>query len=104
MSLDDGPADRQAHPQALRLRREEGVEQAERLGLGEPDAGILDGDDRPGAILDRLDGGTHDEPASRGWDVAHGLGRVDEQVEEDLLELDPIAEDRRQVARSPSRR
>ena len=34
---------------------------------------------------------------SLGRDVAHGLGRVDEQVEEDLLELDPIAEDRRQV-------
>jgi hypothetical protein len=52
MPLDEGPADRQSHPEAVRLRREEGVEQVERFGLAKADAGVLDGDDRAGAILE----------------------------------------------------
>jgi hypothetical protein len=42
MLLDDRPADRQPHAHAVRLRREEGVEQPVDIFWLDSDAGILD--------------------------------------------------------------
>jgi len=97
MPLDDGAADRQAHPRAARLRRVERLERAIGLQLTEPDARVLDHDDRPRVIIDGFVRAADDEPPPLGRDIAHGLGRVDEEVDEHLLELDAIAQNRWQV-------
>src|SRR5205814_3989510 len=95
--IHDGAADRKPHAQPTRLRRIERLEQARRLGLAEADARILDRDDRPEAIVTLLEGRAHDQPAPLRRDLPHGLDGVQQQVQEDLLELDPIAQHRRQV-------
>src|SRR5882672_11786973 len=91
VAVHDRAADGEPHAQAPRLRRVEGLEEARRLGLPEADAGILDGGDGPGAILARFEGRAHDEPAPLRGDLPDGLDGIQEQVQEDLLELDPIA-------------
>jgi hypothetical protein len=90
-------ADRQAHAQAARFRRVERLEQAIGLQLAEPDARVLDRDDRPRVIIDGLVRAADDEPPPLGRDIAHGLGRIDEEVDEHLLELNAIAQNRWQV-------
>jgi hypothetical protein len=70
-----------------------------RLLLAEADAGILHRDDRPRAILTLFEDRAHDQPAPFGRDLPDGLGGIQEQVQEDLLELHPIAHHRRQVGR-----
>src|SRR5262245_34809754 len=97
MAIDDRTADRQAHAKAAWLRRVEGFEQVAGLDLAEADAGVFDGNDRPGVVIDGFAGRADDEPASLGRTLARGLGGVDEEIDEDLLELDAIAEDQRQV-------
>jgi hypothetical protein len=67
------------------------------LGLVEADARILDGDNGPGTIVEDLASRANHEPAALGRELAHGVGGVEEEVEEDLLELNPIPQDRRQV-------
>ena len=99
MIVNDRAADGQPHAQSVRLRRVERVEQAGRLVLPEADAGILDRDDCPRAVVTVFHGRAHDQSAPLGWDLSHGFGRVRYEVEEDLLELDPIAHDRRHVRR-----
>jgi hypothetical protein len=51
MRIDDRAADRQTHAEPTRLRRVERQEQTGILVSAEAYAGILDGDDRPGAIV-----------------------------------------------------
>src|SRR3712207_5290603 len=80
---DDVLRDPQAEPRPLRPRREEGLEDAREVGLADaaPRVADLDGDGRLQGLL--VDGGAHgDAPA-----LLHRLLRVEEEVEEDLLEL-----------------
>ncbi len=85
MGLDDGPADGQADAHAVRLRGHEGLE--ELLGdlWGDAGSGIRH------AHLDQALGG--ERPRGDGQvapgDILHGLDRVADQVEQDLLHLDP---------------
>jgi len=89
--------DRQTHAEPARLRGVERVEQAIGLEPAEADAAVLHRDDRARPIADRLAGRPDDEPALLGRDLSHGLRRIDEEVDEHLLELDPISQHRRQV-------
>src|SRR6266404_4806906 len=93
----DRAADRQSHAKAARLRRVEGLEQARGRGLAEADAGILDGDDHPGAALTAFEGRADDEAAPLRRNFPESLGRIQDQVQEHLLELDPISRDLRQA-------
>src|SRR2546428_9501795 len=99
MPVHDRAADGEPHAKSAWLRRVERVEQAGRLRLAEADAGIFHRDDRPGAIVTLFEGRAHDQPAPLRRDVSDRLGSIHDQVQENLLELDPIAHDSRQVGR-----
>src|SRR6202140_5126605 len=92
VGFDDRTADREPHTHAAGFGGEEGVEQPVRIFCGDPDAAIghtykhllrivLAGSDRQFArpIRDRL----------------HGFNAVHHQVDDHLLELDPITQDHR---------
>src|SRR5207245_3203299 len=97
--FDDRAADREAHPEPPRLRRVERLEHAGYLRLAEADAEILDSDHRPASIVTVLDGRMHDQLPPFGRDLPRGLNSIHQQVQKDLLELDPIAPDQRTVWR-----
>src|SRR5207245_7750782 len=88
VSLDQGPGDRESHPEALRLRRVERLEDQRQLALGDPAATVAHRDayDAVGA-----DAGRDGEATI----VAgpHGIEAIHDQVEDDLLELNAIGED-----------
>ena len=93
MGLDDGAADRQADADAVRLGRVERLEHLLDALRIEPAAGIahLNQDDVR-AVVPR-----HDRQEARAVaDGAHGLDRIHDQVEEHLLQLDPVARHARQ--------
>src|SRR5689334_8333249 len=76
MTLDDRLADGQAHAQPVRLGGEEGIEDAGPDFRRNATAGVDDADTNAGlilriAFLDEL--GAYDEPAARGFQVAHGV-------------------------------
>ena len=79
----------------MRLGAEERREDVDR-GLGQADAVVahrdLDG------VAPRRRGGDGDTPVTVGVPL-HGLERIAQQVEDDLLDLHPIAQDRGQLAR-----
>src|SRR5260370_32380317 len=97
--LDDRSADRQTQAEPARLRGVERVEQAIGLEPAEADTAVLHRDDWARWIADRLAGRPDHEPAPLGRNLSHGLRRVDEEVDEHLLELDPISQHRWQVRR-----
>ena len=99
MPVHDRAADRQPHAEPARLRRIEGLEEAGHFGLTEPDPGVLDRDDRPRAIVTVLDGRADDDPTPLPRNLSGGFDRIHQQVQENLLELDPITLDPRQVRR-----
>lgn len=94
MALDDRPADREANPHAVRLGGVEGLEQP----LG-------------GARIETRSGVSHVQPdAATGVEsrfdddgsgpirhFVHRLGRVQQQVEDHLLQLNAVDADSRQV-------
>ena len=92
MSLDDRPADRQAHPHPMLLRGYEGLKKLSRH---------FGGKSRPRILDTQLDMGVVDEP--RGYlelpagCFLHGLDGIADQVEEDLLDLDPVDENQRRI-------
>jgi len=90
MGLDDRPADRQPDAHAVGLRREEGVEDA--IGSGRI---------QPHAVSS-----TATSTPARSWfrdivapsavrDCAHGFNAVHDQIQHDLLQLDPVSKDGR---------
>src|SRR5258705_12968704 len=93
MRFDDRSADRQSQPQTARFRRVEGVKQEIERRRRQARTGVLHLDQHalrfvPGA----------DEYLSLSLpNAAHGLDRIEDQVEYYLLQLDPISLDRRQA-------
>src|SRR5260370_28612422 len=87
MRFDDRSADRQSQPQTARFRRVEGVKQEIERRRRQARTGVLHLDQHalpfvPGA----------DEYLSLSLpNAAHGLDRIDDQVEYYLLQLDPIS-------------
>src|SRR6185437_13275338 len=80
----DAEADGEAEPYAGRLRREERLEDLLAQIRGDARPGVLDRDREEGALHARAD---HERAA-----VGHRVRRVEEEVEEHLLELVRIAE------------
>ena len=93
MRFDDRSADRQSQPQTARFRRVEGVKQEIERRRRQARTGVLHLDQHalrfvPGA----------DEYLSLSLpNAAHGLDRIEDQVEYYLLQLDPISLYRRQA-------
>ena len=93
MGLDDRAADRQSHAHAARLGGEEGPEQTVRVLRVDAGSGV-DDLDRHLIGLNRLR--SDQQLALPLGDRRHGLNGVDRQIDDDLLELDPIADHWRQ--------
>src|SRR5687767_6706659 len=87
MSLDDRSADRQADSHSRLLRGDEWLEQLRCERLADPGTGVLDTDrdetSRPGDARNRQ---------RARLTVGHGLDSVPDQVDQDLLHLDPVDE------------
>src|SRR5688572_17582390 len=94
MGVDDRSANRQAQPHALCLG---GLERLEQLGLDlrrKARAGIRDGDLRQRSIGARLHGDGRDQHMPRWRALRHGFNAVADEIEDDLLDLDLVDEDR----------
>ena len=92
MARDDRPADGQAHAQAVRLGAPERLEQAVELFRTDPCPWSL--------TLIRTSNrcaGCGSRRSARPGAFAHGVEGVQEEVEQHLLELDPVAPDSRQL-------
>jgi len=86
--LDDAARDGEAQAHAVRFRGEERFKYVGQLLLRDARAGI------PHTYLDLLTfdaPGLHDEPSGLGRLLAHRVHGVEEQIQEHLLQLDPIA-------------
>src|SRR5690348_9967045 len=94
MRLDDGTAYRQAHSEAARLRTVEGLEYPLEICGFDAGPGILERNKY--AVWSGCSCGMDEQVACSGV-RAHGLNRVDDQVEHHLLQLDPIAPNQRQI-------
>jgi hypothetical protein len=91
MLLDNRPADRQPHAHAIRLRREEGVEQAADMFRLDSGAAILHRDEYLiGPFLAR----SYPQLAMAVCHHTHGLDAVHQKIHYDLLQLDAVAIDR----------
>src|SRR5262249_18394500 len=90
--LDDGPTDRQSHTYSTRLGREERVEDAIRRRRIETSASVVQRDLYfVRSVQLRLD-------PEGSWPVLHHyhcLDAVQDQIQDDLLQLDPIPQDHR---------
>ena len=96
MRIDDRTADRQAHPQAAGLGRVEGLEEALEARRSKARTRIPHRDDyavRPAR------GGADQQLSPPVADVAHRFDRIDDQVQDNLLELDSISLYERQALR-----
>src|SRR6266850_26872 len=96
MRLDDRTADRQPHAHAAGLGGEEGAEQLVHAVRIDPDAGILHGHQHLITLV-RLR--TNHQLARPVRDGRHRLDRIHDEVDEHLLQLDPITEHRSQGRR-----
>src|ERR1700752_5531546 len=93
MLLDDRPADRQSDAQAVRLRREEGVEQPVDIFWLDTDAGILDRNKHLiGPVLAR----SNQKFATAVGHGSHGLDAVHQKIHYGLLQLNSVAINRRE--------
>src|SRR2546427_6107102 len=93
VGLDDRPADREPHAHSTGLGGEEGIEQARDLIFIESDTHVLHGHEN----RVRCVGLRSDDQVAR--PTTHPFARLDavhQQIEDALLQLDPIALDRRQ--------
>src|SRR5690606_35337994 len=87
VGADDRAADGQAHPDAVILGGKEGFE--DRFGIGDAVPGVAD--------LDRdvvTVGGAADPQLPLRGTIGHRVPGVDDQVEDDLLELHAVGDDR----------
>src|SRR5262245_29202706 len=94
MSLDDGPADGQADPHPVALGRVEGVEELVHALRIEANAGIAHGDPH---TVGGLAFGSDQQVPRTVVDANHRIRRVAEQVQDHLLELDPIGCEGRKI-------
>src|ERR1700726_2701716 len=91
MCFDDRSADRQPHAHAIRLRREEGVEQPADMFRLDSDTGILHRDQYLiGPVLAR----SYAQFATTVCHRTHGLNAVHQKIHYNLLQLDAVAIDR----------
>ena len=91
--VDDRAADRQAHAHAAGFGGEEGIEQPIGILGGHADTAVAHRDQNlAGLILSRPD----HQLARPVRDRLHRFNAVDDEVEDDLLQLDPIGEDQGQ--------
>ena len=93
MLFDDGPADREPHTHAIRLRREEGVEQSAHILRFDSDPGVLYRDEYlivP--VLTR----SYLKIARAAGRGTKGLDTVDQKIHHDLLQLNAVTEHWRQ--------
>ena len=97
--VDDRPADRQPHAEPSGLGGDEGLEDALELRLLQAGAGIADRhlDAQSRALAGR------DDQIPRAVDDRHRLARIDQQVEDHLLELDAVTGHRGQSRRTIER-
>src|SRR6185503_15200305 len=94
----DRPADREPEPEAVDLRRHEGLEHLAQVRLEDADAAIGNGNDDGARSVSRLMRlRTNRQPAIRLRLPAHRLGGVHQEIYEYLLELDAVAEHRLQT-------
>ena len=87
MSIDDGPADRQAHPDAARLCRVESRENALEMFRINARPGIAHGHQKATCLGSR---GADRQLSYPCLDRAHCLDRIEDQVQDDLLQLNAI--------------
>src|SRR5713101_6603094 len=88
---------RQPHAQSVGLRRVQGLEETLDVSLLEPNSCVVHDDPHTGACADLVSmRADHQLPTPVG-DVAHRLDRVGQQIQHDLLKLNPIAENRWQI-------
>src|SRR5262245_10873054 len=99
MGQNDRSAYRQPRAQSVSLRRVQGLEETLDVSLLEPNPCVVHDDPHTGTstdlVLMRAD---HQFPTSVG-DVAHRLDSVGQQIQHDLLKLNPIPENRWQIVR-----
>jgi hypothetical protein len=95
--FDDRAADQQSH--AVGLRREERLEQPICIGRIDARAAVLHRDHRMFIVIPM---GLDQQVTWVVADVGHRLDTVDDQIDEYLLKLNPIAEHGRQPVASPS--
>jgi hypothetical protein len=96
MNFDDRPADRKSHAHAAGLRREEGVEEAVRVLSGDSDTAVLYC--YPHLLRFVLVRSEH-QFARTIRDRLHRFDAVHHQIDEHLLQLDPVTKHRRQRRR-----
>src|SRR5262245_20951258 len=92
--LDDGPADGESDTHALALRRVEGIKELVHALTVNPYACIPHHQTHAIGVLSL---GSDQQPARPIVDADHRVRGVAEEVQNDLLELDAIAGDRREV-------
>src|SRR5215813_12725848 len=95
--FDDRPADRQPHPHAAALRGVEGFEYAFQMCRVDARARIAHGHEDTCMLLLGAD---RKLPRSR-LSRAHCFDRVQDQIQDDLLQLDAIAMNRKHFVRKP---
>ena len=94
MGFDDRAADRKSEAQSVRLRRVEGLEEIRLDSRRKPWTRVAYGDED----VARLGLARRDPQFARALaQAAHGLDGVQRQVEEDLLQFDPVAANGRQA-------
>src|SRR6266446_6207256 len=96
MSFDDRTTDRQPHPQTAALGRIEGLKEVLVICWRQSRPRILHSDEH--AVLPVLSR-ANQQPSRSLADAAHCFNGVDDQVEDHLLQLDPISLNERQALR-----
>src|SRR5262249_46070281 len=99
MGLDDRSAYRQPHAQSAGLRRVQGLEELINTRLLEPNPHVLHVDQYTGVGAAIVSTSADQQPAPPAGDVAHRFDSVGEQIQHDLLKLNPIAENLWQIIR-----
>src|SRR5215469_10067708 len=97
MSLDDGAAYRQPHACSTGLRGVEGVEDSIEMRRINARSGIAHSDE--GACLVLL--GADQQLSCSLFNRAHCFSRVENQIQQDLLQLNAIPQNRKQSLRKP---
>src|SRR6476659_9897482 len=90
MPLNDRTANRKTHPHTVSLGGEEGIEYAIELIWGNADAGVSHRDQ--GVVPIVLAHSNHELALIR--NIGHGFDAVQDEVDDDLLQLHAVTEDR----------
>src|SRR6266850_4571837 len=94
MTLHNRATDRKAYSHAAALGRVEGVEESVGITSIESDARVTDAE----MYISCLHGGGDHQLTRTIFDGAHGIARIQQQVEDHLLELDAVASHRWQIS------